>query len=393
MGTRTGTVIFLDLIGFSTAPDPTQLDMAQSFMKALRGELQALWQSPPTRTDITSYLVLPTGDGAAVIIWDGAPGHPRREFSALWLAGKMLVWAKLQASPVGIRCGVNSGELDFLDDPYGLPNVCGAAINVAQRIMDAAQPGQILAHHETVAQRLSPVEGNARNDFRYSIDATTHEILAKHRTLLKVCCITGTFTDTGGEKVFGIGGEPANRWHLQVDPPMLQLDAFGMKRLKKPPVELLLKHSNIAFVGATNDQLAAMIQEALQENTTKIWENVLVLFLDDDRLGWLATGARTHDDLKADKAKAVLDLKDVLTKRAKQLEFLEYDRPLYFASYWDWDKPGGRIHVSPYIWGADVRVCPALDYSWITSRPTPEYQAYVEGLRNLRQLARILNSK
>ena len=393
MDTRTGTVVFLDLVGFSTTPDPAQLAVAQSFMKALGDELQALWQKAPARKDITSYLVLPTGDGAAVIIWDGAPGHPRREFSALWLAGKMLVWAKSQVPPVGVRCGINSGELDFLNDPYGLPNVCGAAINVAQRIMDAAQQSQILAHHETFAQRLLPAEGMSRTDFRYTIDATTHEILAKHLHLLKVHGITGSFTDTDGEKAFGIGGEPANRWYLQVDPPILHLDAYGVKRLKKPPVELLLKHNNIAFVGATNDQLAAMVQEALQGNPTKVWENVVVLFLTDDRLGWLATGTRTHDVLKADKAKAILDLKDKLAKRTKQLEFFEYDRPLYFASYWDWDKPGGRIHVSPYIWGADIRVCPALDYSWITSHPTPEYQAYVEGLRCLRQLAKVLNPK
>ena len=180
---------------------------------------------------------------------------------------------------------------------------------------------------------------------------------------------------------------------MQVEPPILDLDPYGVKRLKKPPVELLLKHSKITFVGSTNDQLAAMVQQAIQENASKIWEDIAIFFLTDDRLSWLATSARPHDVLKAEKAKAILDLKDILTKSTKRWEFFEYDRPLYFASYWDWDKPGGRIHVSPYIWGANVRVCPAFDYIWLTSRPTLEYQAYVDGLQCLRQLARALNSK
>ncbi|MBM4046172.1 MAG: hypothetical protein FJ279_13760 [Planctomycetes bacterium] len=388
MHPRTGTIIFFDLAGFSTAADPAQATMAQSFMDALKAELIGMWGSPPVRSEDSRYLVLPTGDGAAAILWDKAPHHPRREYTALWLAGRMLAWANSQSPAIGVRCGINSGELDFVNDPYGMPNVCGAAINVAQRIMDAARPGQLLVRHETVAQRLSPSEDALRLDFGYHRDVAVYEVLAKHHELLKVQTVTGHVVEAGVRKPFGLAQPPANKWHLQIEPPILRLDAYGMERLKKPPVELLLKHVKMAFVGATNDQLAGMCAEALRDNPSKTWESVTVFLLADEQLRWIATSDRPHKLLLDLKVTAVKDLKDVLTRHARHCEFLEYDRPFYFASYWDWDKPGGRIHVSPYIWGADVRVCPALDYTWVTRDPTPQYRAYLDGLHHLRQLAR-----
>src|SRR5215813_9820749 len=144
MPTKIGTVVFFDLVGFSTHTDPRQVDMAQRFMHALREGLTSLWENAPTKAEHSPYRVLPTGDGAAVVVWEGTHRHPRREESALWLAGWILAWAKTQSPPIGIRCGINSGELDLILDPYQEYNVCGAAINIAARIMDAEQSGQLL---------------------------------------------------------------------------------------------------------------------------------------------------------------------------------------------------------------------------------------------------------
>jgi len=391
MSPRTGTVVFFDLTAFSTTTDPEQMRVAQSFMDALKAELAALWQEPPSRSKESPYLVLPTGDGAATILWDKAPGHPRRELTALWLAGKILVWANSQQPAIGVRCGINSGELDFVSDPYDTPNVCRAAINVAQRIMDAAEPGQVLAH-ETFAQRLSPSEETSQPDFQYCLGADAYEVLAKHNERLKVQAIMGKLIDAGEERPFGLAEPPAHKWHLQIEPPILDVDDYGVKRVKKPPVELLLKHSTLAFVGATNHQLAGMLQEATRNDGAKIWESITVLFLADEQVGCISKPGVSHSDLLAAKATAMTDLEGLLTEHAKRWQFLEYERPFYFASYWDWDRIGGRIHVSPYIWGADVGTCPGLDYAWITEEPTPAYQAYREGLRSLLQQATRLTS-
>ncbi len=387
MSPRTGTVVFFDLTGFSISADPIQASIANAFKDVLKDELTRLFQKPPARDDQSSYLVLPTGDGAAVILWDAASNHPRREFTALWLAGKILVWAQAQERLLGIRCGINSGELDLVNDIYETPNVCGAVINVAQRIMDAAQPGQLLVRDETFAQRLSPVEENQHPEFHYHLEPSKCEVLAKHNFLINVRSVTGTFINSSwNNKPFGNAQAPANKWHLQIEPPILHLDSHGVL-IKKPPVKLLLQHRRIAFVGATNDQLASMFKEALQSTPDKSWDTLLIFFLADEQLGWMATPKRTRETLAEAKRIALSDLKHALVAKVKELKFLEYSRPFYFASYWDWNEPGGRIHISPYIWGADVKICPALDYTWITRVPTPQYQAYVDGLQSLQNMA------
>jgi hypothetical protein len=65
--------------------------------------------------------------------------------------------------------------------------------------------------------------------------------------------------------------------------------------------------------------------------------------------------------------------------------FYRYDRPHFFASYWDWDQPNGRVHVSPYVWGLDVGKCPGIDFVRGVD-PPDRYRAYVDGLAALREL-------
>ena len=105
-----------------------------------------------------------------------------------------------------------------------------------------------------------------------------------------------------------------------------------------------------------------MIREALKENESKVWENITVFFLADEQISWMS-GKESLEDRLQKKKTAMDELKDILKNHTKQWEILEYDRPFYFASYWDWDKPGGRVHISPYIWGTDEGVCPGLDES------------------------------
>jgi len=385
---RIGTILFVDLAAFSTNRDPVQLSVARSFFEELKTLLTGLWGVAPDRSDDSRYCLLPTGDGAAVVLWKKADAHPQREYTALWLAGNIMVWANTHDPRIGIRCGINQGELDLVEDPYGLTNVCGAAINVAQRIMDAAEPGQLLVRHKEFTQRLNPDDQGKRNDLRYQIEPAEYEVLAKHNEILQIKNVTGSIIRDDGEYSFGKPGPPANKWHMQIEPPILSLDEYGWKDKKTPPEKLLDKHNNVAFVGATNDQLAEVIVKVLKNNPSKRWGRITIFFLQDNILQWMETKERPHKKLVQDKQEAIKNLHKVLNGHVQHLDFMEYDRPFYFASYWDWDKPGGRIHVSPYIWGADVRVCPALDYTWVTQEPTQQYQAYREGLVQLLKLAK-----
>jgi class 3 adenylate cyclase/tetratricopeptide (TPR) repeat protein len=59
-----------------------------------------------------------------------------------------------------VRTGINTGEVVVADDPQGQPSILGDAVNVAQRLEAAAEPGQVLIGEPTA--RL--VRGVARLD-------------------------------------------------------------------------------------------------------------------------------------------------------------------------------------------------------------------------------------
>jgi len=374
MSSKLGTVVFFDLPGFSLYPDPDQAEVVQSFINTLRGVLRQLWPQASSRNQRKPYFVLETGDGAAIVIWDAAPKLRGREITAIWIASKILHWAQNQNRLTGIRCGINSGELDLITGLSGGKNVCGATINDAQRIMDAAQPGQMLAG-DTFTQRLPPEYISSKGKFRFQVESAVFEALAKHGKLLRVRSITGRIASRGGSHSFGLAQPPANKWHLQIEPPS--------DLIKIPPLKLLLRHRKIAFVGATNDQLPKIFVEAIQSDPQKHWQDIIVFFLKDRPLHAISFAGRRDRDLVRAKRRTIRTLRSLLSRYTGNLQFREYSHPYYFASYWDWDAPGGRIHISPYIWGADIRTCPSLDYTWITSTPTQPYKAYGDGLNRL----------
>ncbi len=380
MNSRPASVVFLDLAGFSHEPDPVQVEIANGFRGALQTALQESWGRELARGDLSAFLVLPTGDGAAVVLFSAPPAHPSCEFSAIWLGARMLTWAI--AKRVGLRCGVNWGVLDGVQDVYGLPNVCGAAINVAQRVMDGANPGQLLVT-EPFLQRLNPREGVGRGDLQFRIGGEVHELLVKHRHKIPVRSIAGDVVIGGTPVPFGMDAAPEDKWHLQVEPTILHVDERGRPRYKRPPVRLLLEHNDICFVGATNGQLADMVREAVGERPEKRWGAISVLFLSDDKLTWLADTVAGAQAKRAESARAREELAALLPSCCDKFGFFHFEKPFFFGSFWDWNRPGGRIHVSPYVWGADVRQCPGLDFVWLTAKPTAAYEAYRQGLDSL----------
>jgi len=40
------------------------------------------------------------------------------------------------------------------------------------------------------------------------------------------------------------------------------------------------------------------------------------------------------------------------------------------ASFLDWERPGGRIHVSAYVWNIPTPKCPGYDLEWLTKNPS-----------------------
>jgi class 3 adenylate cyclase len=119
------SVLFLDIVEYSKKPVAEQLGVKQAFNQALATALEQV----PQRDRI----ILDTGDGAAVTFM----GDPEDAlFSALAVRN--------MASEVQVRLGVNLGPVRLVKDLNGQMNIIGDGINVAQRVMSFADPGQLL---------------------------------------------------------------------------------------------------------------------------------------------------------------------------------------------------------------------------------------------------------
>jgi class 3 adenylate cyclase len=147
-GNRTfiGSVVFVDIVGYSRKSVSDQITVKDRFTALLADSLKDI--SPEQR------IILDTGDGAALSFI----GDPE---DALFVAMNMrdMLKAQLQAATpqadqqdetlaltdsLLLRIGINLGPIKLVRDINGQPNIVGDGINVAQRIMSFARPGQIV---------------------------------------------------------------------------------------------------------------------------------------------------------------------------------------------------------------------------------------------------------
>src|SRR5258706_13415856 len=119
------SVLFLDIAEYSKKPVSEQLQLKQEFNRLLTRSLEHV----ATRDRI----ILDTGDGAAVTF----VGDPE---DAMFAA----MAVRDGAGALAVRCGVNLGPVRLVKDLNGQLNIIGDGINVSQRVMSFARPGQLL---------------------------------------------------------------------------------------------------------------------------------------------------------------------------------------------------------------------------------------------------------
>lgn len=137
--TVVASVLFLDIVGYSTKGVSRQVELKQAFNAALLSALEPI--APGER------VVVDTGDGAAIAIL----GDPEQ---ALFVA--LAIFDHI--GDMQVRGGVNLGPVSLTDDINGHANVIGDGINVAQRIMDFAREGELLVSRtfQEVVALMSP---------------------------------------------------------------------------------------------------------------------------------------------------------------------------------------------------------------------------------------------
>ncbi len=132
------SVLFVDIPEYSKCTVAEQLQLKRVFSRVMTHALE-----PVPEND---RILLDTGDGAAATFL-GPPEDAM--FAALAL--------RENQDHLPLRMGINLGPVRLMNDLNGQLNIVGDGINVAQRVMDFADPGQLLVSRSffEVASRLS----------------------------------------------------------------------------------------------------------------------------------------------------------------------------------------------------------------------------------------------
>ncbi|MEW6236232.1 MAG: adenylate/guanylate cyclase domain-containing protein [Candidatus Omnitrophota bacterium] len=374
------TILFTDIVSFSKKPTAEQRRLVESLTSEVVHELRTLLIPP---LDTPSIIALPTGDGLALAFLHRT-NHPWSHTTILHLILRMHQWANNQSSPhnlVSIRVGVHVGAVELVTDINGKANLCGDTINYGQRVMDAANPRQTL-YSEAAFREYVGSESPSCNTPLFSEDVKVDflgpiEVYAKHGLQILV---------------YKLSLEPSQPYWTNDDPIAKQLMLTTLTPLPKEVVgsfsEQIHKGTNIAFIQLTGDRFISKFNEGEIEFSKQLKRFWVFMPAPDVYANLHLTKPQATPQLVKD---CVQKWKDLFAKLKTQFTDADFklglfkEPPYFGASYIDWERPDGKIHISPYVWNVAAPNCPGYDIYWIGKKPSAIYETYVEGLQYLYQ--------
>ena len=154
------SVVAVDLVGYSRKPVAEQMSLKDKFNQLL---LEAIHDIP-----VADRIILDTGDGVAM----GFLGDPE---DALYVA--MFMHDANYRDAAAIRIGINLGPVKLATGIGGHPNIIGDGINVAERIMTFAEPGQLTASRPFF-EIMSRMSGHYTSLFQFAGVRTDKQVRA-----------------------------------------------------------------------------------------------------------------------------------------------------------------------------------------------------------------------
>jgi class 3 adenylate cyclase len=139
------SVVYYDIANYTTKSVEVQI--------RLKDQLNRFTTEAIKNVAVNDRIILDTGDGAAICFL----GDPEDAlFVAMSLRDAVLSTAdQFNDDPLLVRFGINLGAVKVVNDINNQKNIIGDGINVGQRIMSFAEPGQILvsrSYYEVVSR-------------------------------------------------------------------------------------------------------------------------------------------------------------------------------------------------------------------------------------------------
>jgi hypothetical protein len=135
-------VVFIDIVAYSKRPIKGQLEVKQHLTQLIKHGLKG------ARGE--DVVILDSGDGAAICF---LADPVEALYFGINLHSSMLTKGE-EAPDYACRIGINLGPVKVIRDVNGRRNTVGDGINSAQRVMDFAEPNQLLvsrSFHDVVA--------------------------------------------------------------------------------------------------------------------------------------------------------------------------------------------------------------------------------------------------
>ena len=127
------SVLFLDIVEYSQKAVSGQISLKEGFNVFLSTALSEI--------PVKDRIILDTGDGAAISFLGDIEDALKVGLS---MRHSLMTAGVYMDTPLLARMGINLGPVRLVKDINNQPNIVGDGINVAQRVMDFADIGQLL---------------------------------------------------------------------------------------------------------------------------------------------------------------------------------------------------------------------------------------------------------
>ena len=291
-----------------------------------------------------------------------------------------------------LRIGIHAGEVEIIYDLNGNRNICGDAINVAQRVMNAANDGQVLLSGDFIRQHIG--KGNIQ------LQVETRCFTVKADRMVQIFVKHGRVIEVAPAVLHDDQEQPAPGWdssepfsfnelpiHLTDLPKeIVNLDSSGTA--EESFAERLSKARSIALIQLTGERLLSEISGEkikLSEHLEKLW----VLMPHPETIKPYDSSSPLSQLQKLEECiegwrKVLMEIQTRHPSASIYLGLFKQP-PFLGGSFLDWGQDGGAIHISPYVWGLAAKDCPGFDLERRGRDPHPVVFAYIRGLEALRE--------
>jgi class 3 adenylate cyclase len=225
------TVLFLDIVEYSKKLVSEQLRIREQFNTRIAAAIQDI--------AVNDRIILDTGDGVAINFL----GDPE---DALFVGMNLSqAFASADEPRVEVRIGINLGPVRLVRDVNGQPNIIGDGINVAERVMSFARPGQVLVSR-TYYEVVTRISDDYAQLFAYQGSRTDKHV--REHEIYEVATAGGEAHDLATRRHHA---RPAGR------PALVDLhESTQTQTLRAAPPPGWLSNRKLAFGAATASAIA-----------------------------------------------------------------------------------------------------------------------------------------